>query len=96
MVPHQSLMTGITALPNELLIEIFAHVNSFQVKLTCRCVSRQWLACIDDCRAWRRHFDTLRVQAKWNNWLSVPVTLTCGFGNGGLDMQLRHDDAPMS
>ena len=60
----ESANAATIALPNELLVVIFAHIDSFDAKLACRLVSHQWLECADDRCAWdggHGHFDALQV-----------------------------------
>ena len=59
-VQHSS--RTIAALPVELWLKIFAHIDDFQSKLECRLVSRQWRTCIDDRQSWRGpHFGTVNI-----------------------------------
>ena len=51
----------ISALPAELLTEIFSHIADFMSKQACRLVCRRWLACADNRQSWRRHFDRLHI-----------------------------------
>ena len=70
-------------LPNEILVEIFSHIDKFNAKLACRRVNRRWLACVDDRRAWKHHFDKLQVMIRWEGTSKAPVLLrySCGYWN---------------
>ena len=77
------------ALPSELWLEIFSHIDEFDTKLACRLVNRQWRSWMDDRQPWRRHFDKLKVSIHRENGRGKDDHVVLAYGLNGNPLEWR-------